>query len=102
MEQHLQAIVTVLSLVNPLICGVMFAQTRPVLEPVDGPQLGRRACCTCLESRDVEHVRDKAIQSSYLETDRRVELFPSGSTASLELSSTSLAVMIAVIGERRS
>ena len=26
MEQHLQAIVTVLSLVNPLICGVMFAQ----------------------------------------------------------------------------
>ena len=25
-EQHLQAIVTVLSLVNPLICGVMFAQ----------------------------------------------------------------------------
>ena len=26
MEQHLQAIVTVLSLVNPLICGTMFAQ----------------------------------------------------------------------------
>ena len=26
MEQHLQAIVTVLSLVNPLICGAMFAQ----------------------------------------------------------------------------
>jgi multiple antibiotic resistance protein len=26
MEQHLQAIVTVLSLVNPLICGVMFAK----------------------------------------------------------------------------
>src|SRR4249919_2818925 len=26
MEQHLQAVVTVLSLVNPLICGVMFAQ----------------------------------------------------------------------------
>jgi multiple antibiotic resistance protein len=26
MERHLQAIVTVLSLVNPLICGVMFAQ----------------------------------------------------------------------------
>src|SRR6476646_6186258 len=26
MEQHLQAIVTVLSLVNPMICGVMFAQ----------------------------------------------------------------------------
>ena len=26
MEQHLQAIVTVLSLLNPLICGVMFAQ----------------------------------------------------------------------------
>ena len=26
MEQHLQAIVTVLSLVNPLICGIMFAQ----------------------------------------------------------------------------
>jgi multiple antibiotic resistance protein len=26
MEKHLQAIVTVLSLVNPLICGVMFAQ----------------------------------------------------------------------------
>jgi len=26
MQQHLQAIVTVLSLVNPLICGVMFAQ----------------------------------------------------------------------------
>jgi multiple antibiotic resistance protein len=35
MEQHLQAIVTVLSLVNPLICGVMFAhieagQTRAI------------------------------------------------------------------------
>src|SRR5262245_12419904 len=26
MQQHLQAIVTVLSLVNPLICGAMFAQ----------------------------------------------------------------------------
>ena len=26
MKQHLQAIVTVLSLVNPLICGAMFAQ----------------------------------------------------------------------------
>jgi multiple antibiotic resistance protein len=26
MDQHLQAIVTVLSLVNPLICGAMFAQ----------------------------------------------------------------------------
>ena len=26
LEQHLQAIVTVLSLVNPLICGTMFAQ----------------------------------------------------------------------------
>ena len=26
MRQHLQAIVTVLSLVNPLICGAMFAQ----------------------------------------------------------------------------
>jgi multiple antibiotic resistance protein len=26
MEQHLQAIITVLSLVNPLICGAMFAQ----------------------------------------------------------------------------
>ena len=26
MEQHLQAIVTVLSLVNPLICGTMFAR----------------------------------------------------------------------------
>ena len=26
MQQHFQAIVTVLSLVNPLICGAMFAQ----------------------------------------------------------------------------
>ena len=26
MEQHLQAIVTVLSLVNPLVCGAIFAQ----------------------------------------------------------------------------
>ena len=26
MEQYLQAIVTILSLVNPLICGAMFAQ----------------------------------------------------------------------------
>src|SRR5262249_33352446 len=26
MQQHLQAIVTVLSLINPLICGAMFAQ----------------------------------------------------------------------------
>jgi len=29
MQQHLQAIVTVLSLVNPLICGAMFAQIGP-------------------------------------------------------------------------
>ena len=30
MQQHLQAIVTVLSLVNPLICGAIFAQSKPV------------------------------------------------------------------------
>ena len=72
-------------------------------EAVDRPEFARRSCGASLESRELEEVRDEPIESLHLGEDRGDELVPVRRRGSRRCSrSTSLAVVIAVIGERRS
>ena len=48
MQDHLQAIITVLTLINPLMCAAIFEgiEIRPAARPADGRCLQGRACRT--------------------------------------------------------